>query len=267
MARPKKKSASVSHLLVPEEPKTEWQKFLAHFEENIKLYVAGALFVLICVAIGALIRVNMLVKEQEAMTRYAEAALETDATARLEKYQAIGNSAGRWTAEMLYMKGETAVEAGDMETARQTFEKVLSDYGDSTYAAQATDGLAFLAWNEGRLEDAVKEYEKLVGQWPGEFVARRAHYSMGQVMEELKRTEDAIAAYRKQTTVFPESSVARKAEEALQRLEKEFPDLFPDDAAEGEGTVPAEAGAIISGADAAQTGALAVEGPAPAETE
>lgn len=267
MARPKKKSASVSHLLIPEEPKTEWQKFLAHVEENIKLYAVGALFVLICVAIGALIRINMIVKEEKVMTEYADASLETNVAERLEKYQAIGNNAGKWTAEVLYMTAETALEAGEIDTARQDFEKVLSDYGDSPYAAQATDGLAFLAWNDGRLEDAVKEYDKLVDQWPGEFVARRAYFSKGQVLEELGKTEDAIAAYRKQTTVFPESSVAQKAEDALKRLEEKFPELFPDETAEGEGDVPAAAGAIVGESDAAQTAALEVEAPAPAENK
>ena len=258
MARPKKKTTSVSHLLIPEEPKTGWQKFLAHLEENIKLYVAGVLFILICVAIGALIRVNTVVKEKNIMTRYAEAALETDAKARLDKYKAIGEDEGRWTAEVLYMTAETAMEAGEPDTARQAYEKIVSDYADSEYVSRAKDGLAFLAWNEDRLEDALKGYEELTQKWPGDFVARRAYFSMGEILEALGRTEDAIAAYRKQATVFPESSVATKSEQALQRLQKEFPDLFP---AEGEGEAPADAGAVSEG-DAAQTEALTVETPA-----
>ncbi len=247
MARPRKKTSSVSHLLVPEEPKTEWQKILAHVEENIKLYVAGAIFIIICVAIGALIRVNVVIKEKETTTKYAEAALEEDAKMRLEKYQAIGDNAGRWTPEMLYMMGETAIEAGNMDVARQSFEKVTLEY--SAYVAQAKEGLAFLARNEGRLEDALKGYEELVSKWPGEYIARRAHFTMGEILEELGRTEEAIAAYRKQATVFPESSVATKAEQALQRLEEKFPELFPAEEGEGEG----DTGSANDSADTAQT--------------
>lgn len=258
MARPKKKTTSVSHLLIPEEPKTGWQKFLAHLEENIKLYLAGILFILICVAIGALIRVNTVVKEKTVATKYADAALETDAKARLEKYRAIGEDAGRWTPEVLYMTAETALEVGDAEAARQAYEKIVSNHADSEFVSRAKDGLAYLARNEGKLEDALNGYEELTQKWPGDFVARRAHYTMGEILEELGRNEEAIAAYRKQATVFPESSVATKAEQALQRLQKKFPDLFP---AEGEGEGPADAG-LVSEGDAAQTDALTVDAPA-----
>jgi len=264
MARPKKKSTSVSHLLVPEEPKTEWQKILAHLEENIKLYAAGAVFILICLAIGALIRVNTVVKQKEITTRYAEAALEEDPAARLENYQAIRDSSGRWTPEVLYMMGETAIEAGEFDAARQAFEDVVSDYGDSDFAAQAQDGLAFLARNDGRLEDALKTYEELVSKWPGEYLARRAHFTMGEILEELDRPEEAIAAYRKQATIFPESTVATKAENALKRMAETFPDLFPDDAGEGEETLPSDAGSAGGETDAAQTAPLTVDTqPAP----
>ncbi|HQN02270.1 MAG TPA: tetratricopeptide repeat protein [Candidatus Hydrogenedentes bacterium] len=259
MARPKKKSTSVSHLFVPEEPKTEWQKILAHLEENIKLYAAGAIFVLICLAIGALIRVNAVAKEKEVATKYAEAALEADAKPRLEKYKAISESAGRWTPEVLYMMGETAIEAGEKETARQAFDKVISEYGDSDFAAPALEGLAFLARDEGRLEDALKTYEDLISKWPGAYVARCAHFTIGELLEALDRPQEAITAYRKQTTVFPESSVATKAEQALERMEEAHPDLFPAEEGEGEGATSAEAGVADGAADAAQTGSLTVE--------
>ncbi len=259
MARPKKKSTSVSHLLAPEEPKTEWQKVLAHLEENIKLYVAGAIFVLICLAIAALIRINAVTKEKEITTKYAEAALEEDPKLRLEKYQAIDDSAGRWTPEVLYMMGETAIEAGDKEAARRAFEKVMSEYGSSDFAARSQDGLAFLARDEGRLEDALKAYEELVSKWPGEYVARCAHFTIGELLEELDRPQEAVTAYRKQTTVFPESSIATKAEQALDRMSEAFPDLFPAEEGEGEGAVSPDAGTVESAADGVQTGSLAVE--------
>ncbi|HOC67658.1 MAG: Outer membrane protein assembly factor BamD [Candidatus Hydrogenedentes bacterium ADurb.Bin101] len=259
MARPKKKSTSVSHLLVPEEPKTEWQKILAHLEENIKLYAAGAVFILICLAIGALIRVNAVVKEKEVATKYVEAALEQEAKPRLEKYKAISESAGKWTPEVLYMMGETALEAGEKETARQAFDKVISEYGDSDFAAPAMEGLAFLARDEDRLEDALKMYEDLISKWPGAYVARCAHVTIGELLEALDRPQEAISAYRKQITVFPESSVATKAEQALDRMAAAYPDLFPAEEGEGEDATPAEAGVADGAADAAQTGSLTVE--------
>ena len=258
MARPKKKTTSVSHLLAPEEPKTEWQKALAHLEENIKLYVAGIVFIIICLAIGALIRVNAVVKEKDIMTRYAEAALEEDPQARLQKYEAIKGHSGQWNPEVLYMMAETAIEAGELDTAKQLFEELLAGHGNSAFVPQAKEGLAFLAWSDARLEEALKGYEELTTQWPAEFVARRAHYTMGQILEELGRPEEAIAAYRKQASVFPESAVAAKAEQALTRLSEKHPDLFAD-AGEGATGSSTEAGDILADADLAQTPYLSVD--------
>ena len=253
MARPKKKAASVSHLLVPEEPKTEWQKVLAHLEDNLKMYVAGAIFIIICVAIAALIRVNTVMRQQEIMTSYAEAVLEESPAVRLEKLRDIRDRSGRWTAEVLYMLGETAIEAGELGEAREAFEAILAEHGDSGYAAQAMDALAFLIRNEGRLDDALAQYEALTARWPAEFAARRAHFTIGELLEELGRPEEAVAAYRRQATVFPESTVAAKAEQALDRLRESHPDLFADE------TAPADAGDILGETDGAQTPYLSVD--------
>ena len=240
MARPRKNKPVVDHLLVHEEPKTEWQRALTHVEDNYKLYIAGAVFLLLCIAIGALIRASAVVKEREESTLYAEAALEEDAGERLIKYEKVVNSLGHWTPEALYRMGETAIEAEEYDKAETLFKQLTTDYPNCEYIPNAVDGLAFVAWNKGDLEAALKGFEQVVQNWPGEFVGRRKYYDIGQVLEEMERIEDAIAAYKKQVALFPESVVAKRAQQSLDELKEEHPDLFPEEEGETEGEVSAD---------------------------
>lgn len=264
MARSRKKNVTVSHVVAPEEPKTQWQKAIAHIEENLKIYVVALLFLIICAAIGALISVNRIVKQTEAATAYAEAVLEEDAASRLEKLQALKGNAGKWNAELLYMLGETAIEAGKLDIAREAFESLFREYSTSPYVLQAQEAIAFLTRSEGKLAEALQLYESLVEKWPSEYVARRSHVIIGQLYEESGQLENAIAAYRKQTVVFPESQAASKAEQALEKLKGEHPELFQ----EGEGTPPTsnEIGISAEG-ETDQTGFLAVEPVSEASTD
>ncbi len=228
MARPRKKKPLTDHLLIKEEPKTEWQKAVAHLEENYKLYIAGAIFLLLLVAIGALIRMSAVIGEREKATRYAEAALIEDPQERLERYKEVLDSLGRWTPEALYRMGETAIQVEQYDVAAEAFRRLQEEYPDSTYVPNAIDGLAFVAWNRGDLEAALDGFERIVEHWSGEFIARRKFYDIGRVLEEMERFEDAAGAYQQQLQVFPESAIARRAQRALDELAQAHPELFPE---------------------------------------
>ncbi|MGI6138327.1 MAG: tetratricopeptide repeat protein [Candidatus Hydrogenedentes bacterium] len=256
MARPRKKGVSQSSLLIPEEPKTEWQKLLVHLRANIKYYGAALVFILICAAVAALIQINSVVKDQHVMTAYAAAMQEEELPLRLEKLDDIDlNHAGRWAAEILYMKGETALETNNWDLAGTALEEVYTEYKGNEFAAQAADGLAFLALEQNRLDDALTYYQDMVSQWPDDFTARRAYFKMGELLEKMDRTEEAVTMYRKQTAVFPESSVAQKSEAALERLRTSHPDFFADE----EIPDTADAGEVSLVSDSPQTAVLSVE--------
>lgn len=225
MARPRKKKTA-EHLLIPEDPKTDWQKFLIHVEDNIKLYIAGAVFLVLCAAAGGLIRLNGIVRDREITSAYAAAALTEDPAEQVAKYKALSEKAGKWTPEILYMLGESAVRAEQYDEARQAFNGILSGHPANPYVLQATDALAFLDRKDGNLEAALASLERIVQQWPGEFLARRKYHEMGQIQEELGRIEDAAASYQRQVDTFPDSTVARHAQQALDALKKKHPDKF-----------------------------------------
>ena len=245
MARPRKKKPEVEHLLIHEEPKTEWQKALAHLEDNYKLYIAGVIFLVLCIAVGALIKGATVLKERERTTSYAEAVLVEDPEERLAKYDEVVDSLGHWTPEALYRMGETAIQAEDFAKAEEVFQKLVAEYPNSEYVPNAVDGLAFVAWNNGDLEGALKGFQQVAQNWPGEFVGRRKHYEIGQVLEEMDRIEEAIAAYKKQVALFADSAVARKSQTALDALKEKHPEFFPEEEGEEETELGEEAVAEV----------------------
>lgn len=246
MARPRKKKTLADHLLLKEEPKTDWQRALVHLEAHYKTYIAAVLFVLVCVAVGALIRVSLMMRDREIMSLYAEAALVEEPEERLTQYEAFVDSAGRWTAEVLYRLGETAIEAGRYDAAREAFERILGEHETSDYALHAADGLAFLDWNDGDLDAALAGFERVVAQWPNAFLARRKHYEIGMLQEERGDLEAAVAAYRRQGEVFPGSAAAERAQMALLRLQADHPDLFPEEPDLDEDALPAPDDAALT---------------------
>lgn len=240
MARRKKKTEASEYFLAPEEPKTEWQKFLVHLEENIKLYVAGTLFIILCLAIGGLLRMSAAVKDKNIMTEYAEIVMEEDAGKRLAKYEELSPKAGRWTAEVLYRQGETALEIGDFSTAKEAFNAVLKDHGKSEFAPSALDGLAFALNEEGKLQEALDAYDRLTQEWPSAFVSRRAFLAKGALLEKLDRPAEAVAAYQHQRDLFPDSSSGRNAETAMNTLLEKHPELKPAESADAGMPSPEE---------------------------
>jgi tetratricopeptide (TPR) repeat protein len=246
MVRPRKKKNEVEHLLIREEPETEWQKVLAHLEDNYKLYIAGTVFLILCIAIGALIKGAAVLQERQRTTSYAEAVLVEDPSERLAKYVEVMDSLGNWTPEALYRMGETAIEAEDFAKAEEAFQKLVEEYADSQYVPNAVDGLAFVAWNKGDLEGALKGFQQVAQDWPAEFVGRIKHYDIGRVLEEMDRIEEAIAAYKKQVALFADSAVARKSQAALDALKEKHPEFFPEEEGEGETESEGEAAAVTA---------------------
>ena len=151
------------------------------------------------------------------------------------------------------MTAETAMEAGESDTARKAYEKIVSDFADSEFVPRAKDGLAFLAWNENRLEDALKGYEELTQKWPSD--SSRGVPIPWARFSKRSTHRGCHCRLSQAGNRVPRTAVATKSDRPAA---KAHPDLFP---AEGEGEAPADAGAVSAG-DAAQTEALTVGTPA-----
>lgn len=205
----------------------ELARWLQHLRENALLYVASAVFVVVCIAAGLLYRANQAAAEQLRLTAYARAMQEEAAPARLAALERIPIGRDQWSAEVLYMLGETAIRAGEYDKADQAFSRVCDEFSASEFAPRAAEGLGFLAENRGDLPEALARYREVAQKWPASFSARVQPFNIARVQERLEDFQAAVEAYQSQVELFPGSHAARKAEAALARLRESHPELFP----------------------------------------
>ncbi len=208
-------------------PKNDFQRLLMHIEENPLTYVAAVGFIALCIVVGVLFRVQSTLSDRNVMTAYAKAATEEDEKVKLEKLEELAAGSNRWTAEILYMTGETAIAAQEYEKAEAAFKRVREDFSTSPQVANAVDALAFLAENRGDLDAALKGYRELTEKWGDSLAGKRAYFKIASILEEQGDFKAAKEAYEAQAEQFPESRVAKRAEVALEKLAEAHPDLFP----------------------------------------
>ncbi len=288
--RTKKKNLDIRDVGSMLTQQDELARWLQHLRENALLYAASAVFVVVCIAAGVLYRANQSAGEQLRLTAYARAMQEEDAAARLAALERIPIGRDQWSAEVLYILGETAVRAGAYEKASQAFLRVCEEFGGSEFAPRAMEGLGFLAENGGDYNEALARYQEVAQKWPASFSARIQPFNIGRVQERLEDFQAAVEAYQSQVELFPGSHVARNAEGALERLRESHPELFPatesepaeevvseenleqDDAVEAPeedaAALTEDASAVAPGApDAAVPGTVAEPAEIPAESQ
>lgn len=225
---------SIEEVGVPVARQDSLQRWLRHVQENPVLYGAVLVFVALCGVAGLLYRMNVAASERAFMTRYAAALEIEDSKARLVELELLAQENNRWTPEIVYLAGETAVRAQAYDQAEAAFKRVREEFANSEYAATALDGMAFIAENRGGYEQALALYQEAAGNYANTFTGRRQALNIGRVQERLGDLEAAVASYESQLEMFPDSNTAGEAREALDRLKKEHPELFPDETVEQE---------------------------------
>lgn len=215
---------------------SDLQRLQAYIIENPKQVAAIVVVVILAVLAGLGFRAYSQSSKRTVMTEYAAAQLVKEPAERLRALGAVLDSgAGSWTAEVLYMMAETAVEAKEYDKARDLFNRVRSEFPQTEFTSRAVFGLAFLDENAGKNEEALKGYQELRDKWATSLEAKRAPLSMGRVYESLGQLDKAVAAYTDQGKVFAGSAAAQQAEMNLARLKSEHPELFPKEAPKSEG--------------------------------
>ncbi|MBI2422195.1 MAG: tetratricopeptide repeat protein [Candidatus Hydrogenedentes bacterium] len=202
-----------------------------HFLEHPWQYVAGAAFLLFCGLAGALYSVNADLVNRKAATGYARAMVAEEDATRMKELEALGDTAGIWTAEVVYMAAEAAVRATEYDKAKELFQHVLDKFPESEWAPAAADGLAFLKENSGDLAGALAGYQEIQTKYESTFIGRLQPAKIARVQEALGNVQAAVESYRTQTSLWPDSQAAQKAERELQRLKTKHPELFPEEAA------------------------------------
>ncbi len=205
------------------------------------------------------------------MTEYAAAIVDTKEPAeRVAKLGALLDSgAGRWTEEIMYMMGETAIEAREYDKAREVFGRLREQYPNSEFVPRAAEGIAFLDENEGKHEEALKGYQEVKDKWPDTHVGLSQPLNIARVYEGMGNLPKAVETLKEQGTLFPGSKAADRADFELSRLKSDHPELFPEEAkadadAPANITVPVGAQIPVPAMNVQAPAPAAVPAPAPA---
>jgi len=102
----------------------------------------------------------------------------------------------RFRAEFGYEKAMSWYRAKDYTKAKDLFEKVKDDYGESSQAPWAGFYVAKIAEITGDPEKAVRGYQEVVKKYPGSDVKPRALLSIGNFNFNAEKYEEAIGIYQ-----------------------------------------------------------------------
>lgn len=117
---------------------------------------------------------------------------------------------GSATIDLLFRRGQEAMEAGDFELAIEHFTAALDH--DTDYAA-AYNGRANALYRLDYLGPALADLQRVLSLNPHNFIALRG---MAVILEEADRPAEAIAAYRAVLGLHPNDE---NALEAIERIE------------------------------------------------
>jgi len=229
---------SLAHPVEKTKPVTDFDSLLEHMKVNPLLYAGAAAFIALSILAGVIYRTSTEAKNQELATAYAKAMDTQDPAMREAQLEKIKDRKGALHPEIVYMLGEAAYEAQDYDKAEKTFKEVMNSYPDSKFAADAVEGLGYIAEEKGEFKQAITYYKK-ARDMAGYFASRRQSYNIGRAYESLGDYKSAIKAYQEQETSFPGSQVAANAEAALSRLKESQPDLFAEASSSETGNGPA----------------------------
>lgn len=226
MAQSRKKKRAQELLEQSNQGKGDFAALMRSVRSKPWQYAAGAAFIVLCILAGLIFRHSARLTEQTTATALARALDAEEPAEQLAGLDELSERAGGLLPDVLYLKGEAAYEAGEFDKAREAFERLRREFPKHEAVADAVEGLAFIAENEGKHADAVTLYQEVVEKWPTSFAARRQYLNIGRCKEQLGDLEEAVRAYEDQVTLFAGSHVAEQAAAALERLRTAHPELF-----------------------------------------
>lgn len=196
------------------------------------VYAGAIAFILIMFVAGLVINLSRSESKRAADTALAQALDAEEPGIRAAALIDVSKNYDAIADEALAMAAESYYSAGSVAEAESAFSKVRSDFPQSTFFGQATEGLGYIAEDKGNYDEALAYYEEARQSTDG-FIAKRQLYNIGRVKESKGDFTGAVAAFDEQQTAFPGSSSALNAGAAATRIRNAHPDLFPDDATTG----------------------------------
>ena len=208
-----------------EERELPFDRFVASLKANSEKYALLGAVVVFAVIFLIVYSSYSGKREVTAIEVFEQAlAAETDET-KISLFGEVVNDYGRSpvTYQALYYLAEAHYRVGNVEEARETFQRYLKKYSKSQLAPEAQEALGHIEEDAGAFADAVVLYRKVAEGYPTSFAARRAWLNAGRCYEALGDKTAAVDAYTKVVSLHPGSTWAEKAEKRLVLLEEAGP--------------------------------------------
>lgn len=131
--------------------------------------------------------------------------------ARLLADQLAATSSGPQRAEVLRLRADAELGAGDVDVALATLDEVVRLSPRSPIGAEAQYRAATLLWNRDRNEEARAAFAGLAEQLPNDPHMPDVLYALARIAQSDGRDEDAITLYTRVAESYPASGVAHDA--------------------------------------------------------
>ncbi len=142
-------------------------------------------------------------------------------TSRPPPKQAPPTTASKEDGRDAYLQAFNLLKDGRYDRAAEAFTKFLSQYPQSSYAANAQYWLAEANYVAKKYTKALAGFKKVVDSYPNSAKAPDANLKLGFTYYELEKWNEArnqLTEVRKQ---YPNTTVSRLADKRLQRMKKE----------------------------------------------
>lgn len=146
---------------------------------------------------------------QELLNQLKETDSSAEAANLEEEIWEAWLLSGSPTVDMLMQRGVEASDTGDLELARDMFDRAIRIRPDY---AEAWNRRALLFFNDGHYDEAISDLEVALSHEPRHF---GAWTGLGMIFESIEEPDAALRAYRKVLEIHPHASAAKEGEARL----------------------------------------------------
>lgn len=155
---------------------------------------------------------------------YAAAVSALNGGRHTEAGQLAGRLIGEYPessyrADALLVIGESLLAEGKHQAARSAFEKLLGDSGSETSLAHASTRAAWCSFLAGELGPAAEAFGATAARWPDAPESEEALYMCGRAHEAAGHPEAAVEAWKRWERRYPEGAKRSEVLLGLARLE------------------------------------------------
>jgi tetratricopeptide (TPR) repeat protein len=217
-------------------PSAGFYDFLGWLETNKKRVAIGAaaIFVL-AVIVGFFVwrSGQREIEAEEALSSIKAAASPTDLPAP-GSAEAMAKIAEEYpktaaAAKALVRSGTIYFDQGDFARAQVQFEKLLRDYGDTTWVPTAVYGVAASLDAQSRQAEAIAKYNDFIRNYPSDAAVDQARLNLARLYEQTKQPALALDVLKKMTEGQQAgmSPGTAEAQERIHELYAKNPSLMP----------------------------------------